>query len=40
MDFGKIGIGIVMVLVVGIVIVVTLLNFLRTDSGEEITWVG
>ena len=40
MDFGKIGIGIVMVLVLGIVIVITLLNFLRTDSSEEITWVG
>lgn len=40
MDVSTIGIGIVMVLVIGIVIVVTLFNFLRTDSGEEITWVG
>jgi hypothetical protein len=39
-DLGKIGFGIAMVLVIGLVIVITLFNFLRTDSGEDITWVG
>ena len=40
MDLGKIGIGIAMAVVFGIVVFITLLNLLSADANDEITWVG
>ncbi len=38
-NLGKVGIVLAMAVVIGVVII-TLINFLRSDPGEDITWVG
>jgi hypothetical protein len=37
---GKIGIGLAIAVVIGVVVIITLFSFLRSDPGEDITWVG